>query len=53
VTLVLREGFVSDEFADLARRETRSDEEEQRLTRLKGEMAQRVMAAPAADVYDA
>ncbi len=51
VTLALREGFVSDEFIALARKE-RSPEEEARLDLLKQEMAERVMARPAAEVYD-
>jgi hypothetical protein len=53
VTLAVRDGFVTPEFIDLARRPGRSDEEEARLDTLKREMADRVMAAPAADVYDA
>jgi hypothetical protein len=52
VTLAVREGFVTDEFIALARKE-RSPEEEARLDLLKAEMAQRVMSSPAADVYDA
>jgi len=51
-TLALREGFVSDEFIALARKE-RDAEQEARLDLLKQEMAERVMASPAADVYDA
>ena len=52
VTLALREGFVSDEFLDLAGRDERSAEEEQRLTRMKAEMAERVMSVAAEAVYD-
>jgi hypothetical protein len=52
VTLVVREGFVTDEFIALARKE-RSPDEEARLDLLKQEMAERVMSSPAADVYDA
>ena len=52
VTLLLRDGYVTHEFLDLARKEGRSDEEEARLDALKAEMAQRVMAAAAPDVYD-
>ena len=52
VTLQVREGFVTDEFIDLARTENRSAEQESRLTVLKREMADRVMSARAADVYD-
>ena len=51
-TLLLRDGFVTDEFVDLARAGNRSDEQEQRLDELKAQLAQRVMAAPASDVYD-
>ena len=51
VTLALRDGFVTDEFVDLARAERRSPEQEARLTALKTEMAERVMAAPAEAVY--
>ncbi len=51
VTLVVRDGFVTDEFVDLARTERRTSEQELRLTALKAEMADRVMAAPADAVY--
>jgi hypothetical protein len=51
-TLLLRDGFVSDEFVDLVRAENRSDEQEQRLDELKAQLAQRVMAASASQVYD-
>jgi hypothetical protein len=53
VTLVVREGFVTDEFIALARKEPRSAEDERRLDVLKREMADRVMAPPAIEVYDA
>ena len=52
VTLAIRDGFVTDEFIGLARKE-RSPEEEALLDRLKLEMADRVMSSPAVDVYDA
>jgi hypothetical protein len=51
-TLLLRDGFVTDEFVDLARTEPRTDEQESDLDELKARLAQRVMAASAADVYD-
>jgi hypothetical protein len=51
-TLLLREGFVTDEFIDLARTENRSDDQEARLDELKAHLAQRVMAARSAEVYD-
>lgn len=51
-TLLLRDGFVTDEFIDLARTESRSDDEERRLDELKAQLAERVMATPDAEVYD-
>ena len=52
-TLTVREGFVTDEFIDLARTERRDAEQERRLDALKREMADRVLAHPASEVYDA
>lgn len=52
VTLLLREGLVASEFIDLLRTEGRSDEQNERLEVLKGELAERVMGAAPADVYD-
>jgi hypothetical protein len=52
VTLAVREGYVSDEFIDLARTPDRTQEQESRLTELKREMADRVMSSPAAEVYE-
>jgi hypothetical protein len=52
VTLVLREGFVTEAFIDLARLERRTDEQERRLAAMKLELATRVMDAPAEAVYD-
>lgn len=52
-TLSVREGFVTEEFIDLARIAERTPGEEQRLDRLKREMADRVLAQPAIEVYDA
>ena len=51
-TLLLRDGFVTAEFIDLARTEDRTDAQEVRLDELKAQLAQRVMATPAAEVYD-
>jgi len=51
VTVALREGFVTEEFIDLTRRENRTAVQERRLTAMKSGMAARVMAAPANDVY--
>ncbi|MDQ3241865.1 MAG: hypothetical protein M3Q43_10905 [Actinomycetota bacterium] len=53
VTLVVREGYVTDEFIELARKERRSADDDDRLVVLKREMADHVMSAPAIDVYDA
>jgi hypothetical protein len=52
VTLLLRKGFVSAEFLDLARAETRDAAQHLRLTLLKQQLADRVMACPAGEVYD-
>jgi hypothetical protein len=52
-TLALRDGFVTEEFIDLARTDRRTPDQEGRLDVLKREMADRVMARPASEVYDA
>ena len=52
VTLLLREGFVTEEFIDLARKDGRSEQEEAHLDVLKAQLAERVMGAGASDVYD-
>lgn len=52
VTLLLRDGIVVSEFIDLVRTDDRTDEQNERLEVLKGELAERVMATAAADVYD-
>jgi len=52
VTLAVREGFVTDEFIELARKDRDADEEA-RLDRLKVEMAELVMSRPAHEVYEA
>ena len=44
-TIVLRDGFVTTEFVELVGRDERADDEE-RLRSLKGELADRVIAAP-------
>jgi hypothetical protein len=53
VTLAVRDGFVTDEFIDLARKVGRTPADERRLDALKREMAELVMSRPAVDVYDA
>jgi hypothetical protein len=52
VTLLLREGFVTEEFIDLARAERRDPDQDRRLTALKQELADRVMARRAGEVYE-
>jgi hypothetical protein len=52
-TLLLREGFVTDEFIDLARTDPRDADQERRLDQLKKELAEHVMSRPSGDVYDA
>ena len=51
-TLLLRDGFVTDEFIDLARTENRGDAQERRLEELKAQLAERVMATDAAELFD-
>jgi hypothetical protein len=52
VTAVLRDGFVTEEFVALVDREQRTAAERDRLEVLKGELAERLLSAAAADVYD-
>ncbi|HYH88025.1 MAG TPA: hypothetical protein VEX67_02260 [Solirubrobacteraceae bacterium] len=52
VTLGVCEGFVTEEFLTLARTERPSAEQTARLDVLKREMAERVMANPASEVYE-
>ncbi len=52
VTVLLREGYVTEEFLALARQEGRTAEQESHLTVLKQELAGRLLANPAAAVYD-
>jgi len=47
VTLLLQDGFVTDEFIDLAGREDRTEDQERHLDVLKRDLAKRVMARPA------
>lgn len=51
VTLMVRDGFVTEEFIDLAREESRTADEEGHLTELKQQMAELVMSSAAGDVY--
>ncbi|MCK0093379.1 hypothetical protein MWU77_21595 [Rhodococcus sp. F64268] len=52
VRLEIRDGFVADEFIELGRKADRTEAEDARLTVLKQEMADRLLAAPADEVYD-
>lgn len=52
VTAALREGYVTADFLALVRQEERTAEEESRLVILKQELAHRLLANPAAAVYD-
>ncbi len=52
VTVALREGYVSEEFLALARMEQRTEQQEVRLTVLKQELADLLLASPATEVYD-
>ncbi|MGH3901880.1 MAG: hypothetical protein ACRDTA_27220 [Pseudonocardiaceae bacterium] len=52
VTVALREGYVREEFLALVRQQERTGEEESRLTVLKRELADRLLANPATEVYD-
>lgn len=52
VRVEIREGFVTDEFIALSRKQGRSRDEEAHLTVLKQEMADRLLAVPADEVYD-
>lgn len=53
VELTLRPGFVVEEFVTLARKQTRTPAEEERLTWLKQDMAKRLLSHPAEELYDA
>lgn len=52
VTVALREGYVGEEFITLARTPERTVKQESRLTALKREMAELLLATPATEVYD-
>lgn len=52
VQLQIRDGLVRDEFIALGRKADRTAEEEHRLSFLKQEMADRLLALPAGEVYE-
>ena len=51
VSLVLREGFVTDEFVRLARSPDLTDQEQRRFTDMKQTLADHLMATEAVDVF--
>ncbi len=52
VTLQLRDGHVREEFITLGRKADRTPAEEERLAWLKQEMADRLLALPAEEIYE-
>jgi hypothetical protein len=52
VMLMLRDGFVTEQFIDLAQKNERSAAEEALLDDLKARLAAHVMATPAVQVYE-
>ena len=50
--LAIRDGIVTDAFAVLAFADRRTPDQEAELTRLKADLAERVMALPADAVFD-
>lgn len=53
VTVLLREGFVTHEFIDLARAQNRTIEQETQLDALKARLAYRLLSSRTEDVFDA
>ena len=51
-TLLLRPGFITAEFFELAGKAERDHAEEAQLDEMKAQLAQRILATPAEDVYD-
>ncbi len=52
VMVLLRDGFVTDEFIDLARTDPRSPAQELRLDELKAVLAERVSSADTEELFD-
>ncbi len=52
VTMALRDGFVSEEFIDLARTPNRKPQQEAQLDVLKAQLAQALLSTPAEQLYD-
>lgn len=53
VAVTIRPGFVKEDFIQMARKKDRTPEENKILAEMKREMAARLMAASAEEVYDA
>ena len=53
VEVTIKPGHVREEFITLARKTDRSPDEERQLVELKHEMADRLMALPATEIYNA
>jgi hypothetical protein len=51
-TMMLRPGFITTEFFELAAKAERDRAEEAQLDKLKAQLAQRMLEAPAEDVYE-
>lgn len=52
LSLLLREGVVTDEFVALVQKQDRTPDEEDHLTVLKQQLADRLMSRPAIEVFD-
>ena len=52
VTMALRDGFVSEEFIDLARTPNRKPQQELQLDVVKAQLAQALLSTPANQLYD-
>lgn len=52
VTMTLRDGFVTAQFIDLARTPNRTVAQEGHLDVLKAQLAERLLATPAAELYE-
>ena len=53
VVVTIRPGFVRQDFIDMARKENRTEAEEEILARMKRDMADRLLKAGPEEVYDA
>jgi hypothetical protein len=53
VTVLLRDGFVTHEFIELARAQNRTAEQESQLEALKARLAYKLLSSRTDDVFDA